>query len=78
MPERQVSETGDVVRFAGPTGLPVVVNKESKSKAKTRINYADPKDQQSFKSHKQLKTHLSKRQTNKNMLSLMFIELIKK
>ena len=45
MPERQVSETGDVVRFAGPTGLPVVVNKESKSKAKTRINYADPKDQ---------------------------------
>jgi len=45
MPERQVSETGEVVRFAGPTGLPVVVNKESKSKAKTRINYADPKDQ---------------------------------
>merc|ERR1712018_428656 len=35
MPERQVSETGDVVRFAGPTGLPVVVNKESKSKSKT-------------------------------------------
>jgi len=41
--DRQVSETGEVVRYAGPTQLPINT-KGKKSVSKTPFNYADPKD----------------------------------
>ena len=41
--DRQVSETGEVVRYAGPTQLPIHVQGRRREN-KTSINYADPKD----------------------------------
>ena len=42
--DRQISEKGEVVRYAGPTKLPVVESQGRKKHSKTPYNYADPKD----------------------------------